>query len=132
MERHRKESTGAFRWSRSGWFGGQLGATVWPLLLGVGVSTQVAGLGALLIVLAVAPNLVGFALWRRRETLAPYPAIQILLAVCGLCMMLAMVCVSAAGLSANALGMPAWILLLYPGLMLAFHLRERGARKKAA
>ena len=30
------------------------------------------------------------------------------------------------------LRMPAWILLLYPGLMLAFHLRERGARKKAA
>jgi hypothetical protein len=132
MVRHDNGSAGAFRWSRGGWFGSQFGATIWPLLLGVGVATEEAGLGALLIALAVAPNLVGFALWRRRDTLAPYPALQILVAVCGFSMMLAMVGVRAHGLSLSSLGMSAWLLLLYPGIMLAFDLRERSARKAAA
>jgi hypothetical protein len=47
-------------------------------------------------------------------------------------MMLAMVGVRAHGLSLSSLGMSAWLLLLYPGIMLAFDLRERSARKAAA
>jgi len=133
MERRGNRGTEAFQWSRGGWFGSQLGATLWPLILGVVVFTQLKSLGLLLIAFAVTPNLVGIALWRRRHVLAPYPAFQSLVAACGLAALLAVVSARAAGFSPVSLGLPpAWLLLMYPGLMLIVHLRERSARRAAA
>jgi hypothetical protein len=133
MERSGSRGTGAFRWSRSGWFGSQFGATLWWIILSVVVFTQRKPLGLVLIAFAVIPNLIGIALWRRRHVLAPYPAIQILVTTCGVFALLSLVSASVAGFSPASLGMPpAWLLLMYPGLMVAFYSRERSARRAAA
>lgn len=127
-----KRGAGAFQWNRGGWFGCQVGATLWPLLLGVGTFIHVRPLGTLLIALGLVPHGVGIALWRRRHGLAPYPAIQALLAACGLAALLSVVAVKAAGLSPSSLGLPSgWVLLMYPVLMLAFHHREERVRRAA-
>src|SRR5262245_2289707 len=125
-------ATTAFEWSRAGWFGGQIGATIRPLFLGIGVFAHTKPLGALLVALAVIPNGVGIALWRRRSALAPYKAIQILIAVCGAAALLALICVEVAGLPESALGLaPPWFLLVYPALMYLFHRHEQRARDAA-
>ena len=75
-------------------------------------------------------NAFGTWLWSRRETLAPYPAIQMLLAACGVAALLTVLALSG---TAPELGrgerLSPWILLLFPGLMVTFHLRERAARR---
>jgi hypothetical protein len=128
-----KRGRGAFQWNRGGWFGSQLGASLWLVLLGVALLSRGRAVGGVVIGLGLAPNLLGVALWRRRESLAPYPAIQGLVAACGLSALLAMLCIAAAGLTPPSVGLPSlWFLLMYPGLMLAFHLQERSARRPSA
>lgn len=125
-----RHGDGAFQWNRAGWFGSQLGATLWLLLLGIAVLAHVKELGTALVVLALLPNAIGIYLWHRRHELAPYPAIQILLAACGLSALLSLIVVARAGLSPSLLGLPpAWLLAMYPALMLVFHLRERAAKQ---
>lgn len=127
-----RHGDGAFQWSRAGWFGSQLGATLWPLLLGLAVFAHSKALGAELVVLALLPNAIGIHLWLRRHELAPYPALQLLLAVCGVSAVLSVFAVAHTGLSPAALGLPpVWLLAIYPALMLVFHLRERAARQAA-
>jgi hypothetical protein len=130
MDRRAERAGGAFQWSRGGWFGGQLGATLWLVLLGVALLARSQPVGIVLVVLGLVPNAVGLALWRRRDTLPPYPAVQILLAVCGVSAGLALLGVALAGLPPSSAGPPsAWLLLMYPGLMAFLHLRERAARR---
>jgi hypothetical protein len=128
-EKEVRHGDGAFQWNRAGWFGSQLGATLWPLLLGVAVLTHSKALGAELVVLALLPNAIGIHLWLRRHEIAPYPAIQILVAACGLSALLSLFVVARAGMSPSSLGLPPGILPIYPALMLVFHLRERAARQ---
>lgn len=125
-----ERGSGAFQWNRGGWFGAQVGATLWLILLGGTLLARSEPVGILLVGLGLAPNLVGVVLWRRRDTLSPYPAIQVLLAVCGVSALLAVLGVRLSGLAPSAAGLPsAWLLLMYPGLMAVLHLREREARK---
>lgn len=133
VELQGKRGAGAFQWNRGGWFGSQLGATLWLALLGGLLLAQSQSVGALLVLCAAVPNLVGLALWRRRHSVSPYPAIQCLVAACGLGALVAMLGLRAAGVAQSPAGMPSsWFLLMYPGLMLAFHLQERAARRTAA
>lgn len=127
-----KLGEGAFQWNRGGWFGSQLGATLWLVLLGSLMLAQSRLVGGLVLAFGLAPNLIGTILWRRRHTLSPYRAIQGLFASCGLSALLAMLCIRAAGERYSDSGLPSlWLLLLYPGLMLSFHFRERRARSAA-
>ncbi len=71
------------RWNPGGWFGAQLGSTVWILVAGilslwVDVTTAMA-----VIALFVLANVIGMAIWRRREKLSAYAGIQILLPIVG-------------------------------------------------
>jgi len=128
-----KRGTGAFQWNRGGWFGSQLGATLWLVLLGSVLLAQSRWVGGLVVLFGLIPNLVGLLIWRRRYSVSPYPAIQALLAVCGLAALCAMLSIRAAGVAASSLDLPSlWFLLMYPGLMLAFHFQEQSARKTAA
>lgn len=132
MELQGKAGPGAFQWNRGGWFGSQVGATLWIVLLGASLLPSSPGLGGLVVTLGLIPNALGGLLWRRRQTLSPYPALQALLATCGLAALLALVCLRAAGV-AGADTLHAWgSIALYPGLMLVFHLRERSARRHIA
>ena len=72
-------------------------------------------------------NVVGVALWRARSRLAPYPAIQVLLAVLGVCAVVALFSLTEglAGAARYYRG-----LLLFPMLMIYFHFLERAALRK--
>ena len=69
-------------WNTGGWFGSQLGGTVWILVsaaisLGHDLST-----GVILLTLFLVPNIVGLILWRQRK-LTCYYSLQIVFALCG-------------------------------------------------
>ncbi len=128
-----KQGTGAFQWNRSGWFGSQLGATLWLALLGAALLAQAKPVGGQLLLFAVIPNFVGFVLWRLRSRMSPYPAIQALIAVCGVSALCGMLCLRASSAVETLEGLPSiWFLLMYPGLMLMFCLQERSARANVA
>ena len=130
MELQGRRGPGAFQWNRGGWFGAQCGATLWLVLLGGLLLAQSRSVGAAVLLCGLVPNAVGIWLWRRRDAWTPYPAVQVLLVACGLCALLALLCVRAEGGELpGAQPLSLWTLSVYPGLMLAFHLQERGARR---
>lgn len=128
MEWQGKPGSGAFQWNRGGWFGGQFGATAWMLVLGVVLLAQSHPVGAWLVLIGALPNVLGFVLWKRRHSLAPFPALQALVAACGLSAGVAWLCISESGPAAES-GFSAGLLLMYPGLLVWFFLMERSARR---
>lgn len=70
-------------WNFGGWFGGQLGGTAWILVAAVLVAFRDPQTGLWVGLMFLVPNLVGTLLWRRRERLSCYTAMQILLPVVG-------------------------------------------------
>lgn len=75
-------------WNTGGWFGSQLGGTVWILIaaaisLGYDLPTS-----TILLFLFLVPNIVGLILWRQRK-LTCYQSLQIVIALCGFCGLLA-------------------------------------------
>ena len=131
MQNTIKRGPGQFQWNRSGWFGGQAGATSWLVLLGCLLLVQGELVGVVALALGLLSNVLGLLLWRRRQTMPPYPALQILLGVTGLSAAVSLAAISVAGSSFSA-SSGFWFLLLYPALMLRFHLQERATRKAAA
>ena len=133
MDSHAKEGPGLFQWNGGGWFGAQLGMSLWIALLGGALLMSSRPVGTWLIVLALVANALGVLLWTRRDRLEPYPALQVLLGIGGVTAVIAFVAVARAGVPSEESGLPTpWFLLMYPGLMLTFHLRERAARRAMA
>jgi len=131
MEYQGKPGPGRFQWSRGGWFGGQLGATLWLLLLGGILLVHGRMAGAVVLALGLAINGFGFYLWQARHRWEPYPAIQVFIGACALVAVVSILLASASNPSAEATdpipSLPT--LLIYPALMAVFHLQERSARK---
>ena len=130
------QGKGRFQWSTGGWFGAQFGATFYLVLLGALLARQMPRAGILLVLCGLAPNVIGTGIWMRRDRFAPYPALQLLggtlfvftaLALGGL-----ILCGARLGLLPSCIAearQVAWIILIYPALMLMFHLQERGASR---
>ncbi|HKJ23596.1 MAG TPA: hypothetical protein VKB65_02150 [Myxococcota bacterium] len=128
MELQGKPGPGRFQWSRGGWFGAQIGATVWLLLLGVLMLDRGRSSGAVVLALGLAVNGLGVWLWRARHEREPYPSIQILLGACAVAAVASVLLASTADLEGGFTpSLPT--LLVYPGLMAIFHLQEQAARK---
>lgn len=72
---------GAFQWNWGGWFGSQLGGSLW-LLGGALFIRDAPGVTGVWAAAFVAVNVVGTTLWRRRDRIAPFPAILALLIIC--------------------------------------------------
>jgi hypothetical protein len=132
----RRPMPSAFQWNAGAWFGAQLGSTLWLLLLGVLFlwSGRLSGAWALLAF--VFSNGSALLLWLRRDRIGAYPALQLLLAVLGLCNLAAFAGIDLAGdlvaVDPHFADHPRWLywgLLLYPALALSFYLRERAARR---
>ncbi|MCA8980743.1 MAG: hypothetical protein H6831_05445 [Planctomycetes bacterium] len=129
------ESPSAFQWNQGGWFGALLGGTCWmPLTAGVvaGADALAAGLVLLFYVAAI---FYGIRLWKRRADLPPYPAIQRLITVEGLCALAAVVSLhlrDAWQFLPETGRAPIWTmyaaLLIFPAMLVKFHLQERAAR----
>ena len=132
MKHEARSDAGAFEWNRGGWFGTQVGATLWLVLLGGLLMAQSRPVGGLVLASGLVPNLLGVLLWRRRHSVSAYHGIQALLAACGIGALVAMACLRVSSDQGASADLPsAWLLLLYPGLMLVLHLRERSAAKDA-
>ena len=130
-----KESPDAFQWNKSGWFGALLGGTCWLLIMAGLIAGEDPLTGGAILLCWAAAILYGLWLWRRRAALRPYPAIQKLLAVEGLCALVAVASVhlrDAMQYLPEHSQVPMWMmygaLLIFPALLAKFHLQERAAR----
>jgi hypothetical protein len=134
MHSDEKDGTRRFQWNRGGCFGSQVGASLWLVLLGCLIMAQGRMVGAAVLLFGLVPNLVGVALWRNRHRLSPYPALQLLVATAGISALVSLLILWGSDGPVHSLKLPSslWFLLVYPGVMLAFHLQERAARKAAA
>lgn len=124
-----KAGTGRFQWSTGGWFGSQIGSTLWLFILGAVLLNKSTALGLLLLFLFILPNAAGWLLWRERHRIEPYPAIQALLGTIGVSSLFAVVVLDLSGYIAKlepgmrespkqAYG----YILIFPILMIAFHI----------
>ena len=132
-----QKGPGQFQWNAGGWFGSQLGGTVWMLVAGVMFLPQSLVSATVLIACFAIANAVGCRLWLRRDRLAPYPSIQRLLAVMAVFFVVAFVAFDQTGplmyLNLEPTPFPKnlyWLLLMLPAIMLMFHFIEREARKR--
>ena len=118
------------QWNAGGWFGGQLGATLWILVAGILAGIRDPGTGVIVVAVFLLPNVLGLILWRRRR-LSCYASTQLLIGTCGLCSMLTVYLLESANVwtriqtggqvSAQS---SYWIIaLVFGGLMLTFYLR---------
>ncbi len=137
VRKNAKLGSGQFQWNAGGWFGAQLGGSLWMLILGFTLLGRQPGLGALALALALLVNATGFLLWWRRDRLAPYPCIQGLLALVCVATLILLVTFDATGRLAlldprfrdNPRGLYT-IVLMFPGLMALFHFQNRMGKKK--
>ncbi|MDF1800767.1 MAG: hypothetical protein P1V81_16450 [Planctomycetota bacterium] len=129
---------GTLQWNFGGYFGSQFGATLWIALLGGLLVTKDVRLGLGILGLFLVANAIGVGLWRRRATLAPHRATQLLCltsfgAAAGTMYLLHTMGV--ADLAAPELGdgRPLWVYLaVYPILMAGLWWIDRAGRPKQA
>lgn len=75
-------------WNASGWFGAQLGSSVW-ILVAAGLSAvRDVSTGVVLFGIFAVPNVVGYLLWRGKK-LSCYAATQFLIGLMGIFSLLA-------------------------------------------
>jgi hypothetical protein len=129
---------GTLQWSAGGYFGSQLGATLWIALLGCLLVPLEPVLGLGILALYLVANGLGFALWRRRATLAPHTGIQLLCVASLGAAAATLFLLDAVGISELAQaevgdGRPLWAyLLVYPLLMLLLWWLDRRGRPPRA
>jgi len=70
-------------WNLGGWFGGQLGGTLWILIAAALSAIRDLETGALVFVTFLIPNIIGTIMWQRRDRLSCYVAIQMVLLLVG-------------------------------------------------
>ncbi len=129
---------GQFQWSPGGWFGAQLGGTVWMLIAAVVLIPEGAEVAGIALLCFSVPNLVGLLLYRQRHRIAPYPALQGLIFVIGIVTAIIVVYLNQSGFVQKVdprLGYGRWgfflLPLLFSGLMAWFHWKERsGVRRR--
>jgi len=131
-----KQGKGTFQWNTGAWFGGQVGSTCWLFILGIITLTKNTNYGLLILLCFLLPNLLGTAIWRRRDRIAPYPAIQLLMLLIGGFALLAFMLLDVSGLipvlDPTYTDSPRklyWFLLIFPALMALFFVIERGNKK---
>ena len=77
-----RNKTMNLEWNAGGWFGGQLGGTAWILVAAALATAQDTSTGLILLIIFLAPNIVGYLLWRTQK-LSCYAALQILFSLVG-------------------------------------------------
>lgn len=136
------QGQGHFQWNAGGWFGGQLGSTVWLLVGAALVVPQSLKVAGILFGCFLLPNLLGLWLWSRRDRIAPYPAMQALIWTVAVFATVAFLTFDFAAAELPYLGtqlesqpfssLMYCFLLIFPGLSLLFYLIEREARRQQA
>ncbi len=126
----------AFSWNAGGWFGSQLGCTLWLLILGFVLLSRDALAASVCLAGFLALNAWGLYLWRGRQGLSPYSAIQRFLLAASVVIAVVVAVVNVRGVSeppaAGALVstyLPYWVIAVAPALMVLFFLRQRGLNR---
>jgi hypothetical protein len=134
MQSHdRSTPSQPFRWNAGGWFGSQLGGTLWLLLLALLVFPKDALAASVVLACFAGANLVGIWLWRRRQRIAAYPALQGMIAACGVASLIALAFLDSRPESPGfAPSIPYWVLLIFPAVMVVFLLQRRSAARGLA
>ena len=127
MKTH-KEGSGKFQWNTGGWFGAQIGSTLWLLLLGMILLNKNVIIGSIILLFFILPNMMGWIIWNERHRIEPYPAIQALLGMIGFSSLFAVIILDLSGyitkLEPGMRDSPKqayWYLLIFPVLIIAFH-----------
>ena len=120
---------GHFQWNWPGWFGSQAGCSAWMLFGGILLSLKSPWLGGYWVGMFVVLNAAGFWLYFRRDRILPYPAVQLLLLVCGVTSISAwtLLVVMRPDLLPlmQATALKGYLcLMIIPGIMLSFHFKE--------
>jgi len=136
MKKQSRVGPGRFQWNTGGWFGAQLGSTVWLILA---ATIQLPGYPkATVVALAcfLVPNVFGLILFLNRHRVAPYPAIQWLICAIGVASIIFVVYLNRSDLVREIdprLGYGQWGFYLLPalfgGVMALFHAMERNTVK---
>ena len=72
------------QWNIGGWLGGQLGGTAWILVAGI-LSLRFDMTTALVVIaLFVLANVIGLAIWQRRDRLSAYAGVRVLMPIIGI------------------------------------------------
>lgn len=115
-------------WNRGGWFGSQIGSTLWLLPCGFSLLSEDGRAACLAFAAFVACNLWGLALWRRRARLSAHRGIQAFLL--GAMVTIAIVTVGTEVLLGASL-LPHWVIAAPLPLMVHFWWLERQANRPA-
>ncbi len=123
-------------WHAGGWFGSQLGGTLWLLILGVFLIPQEQLAASVCIGSCVALNVWGLYLWRCRLHLTPYVGIQRFLAAEAVVVALVVWTVNWRGVSKPpppgslvSVYLPYWAVAIVPAVMLFLWFQEWGRRR---
>jgi hypothetical protein len=127
---------GRFQWNAGGWFGSQLGGTTWLFVGAMVLATRALDLAAIWLACFLGANLAGLWLWSRRDRIAPFAALELLLAVCGIAGLAALggLELFRPELAFQLTGMrhASAVLLGVPLLMAWFLVLEQGERRRRA
>lgn len=130
------QGDGQFQWNKGAWFGGQIGATASLMLVGIGLFFVDIPLGLVCLFCGVVPNVWGYLMWRHRDRLAPYPAIQRLIVIDFAFSALAWGYAYYFGPSLETENLSvlevARALLIFPAIMLLCHLQEQNGKRLRA
>jgi hypothetical protein len=126
----------AFAWNAGGWFGTQIGCTLWLLILGFVLLSKDSLVAWLCVASFLVLNAWGLYLWRSRERLTAYAGLQRFLLMASVIIAVVVVVVNDRGLSEPpapgalvSTYLPYWVVLAAPALMLLFFWRERRAKR---
>jgi NADH:ubiquinone oxidoreductase subunit 6 (subunit J) len=125
----------AFVWNAGGWFGAQLGSTLWMAILGFVLLAKDLPAAATALAGFALANAAGFFLWRGRARRSAYSGLQLFLLALALIVAAVVAVVQLRGASETPTSgvstyLPWWVAGLAPILMLVFLLRERAARRQ--
>ncbi|HXH02231.1 MAG TPA: hypothetical protein VNN09_02815 [Candidatus Competibacteraceae bacterium] len=128
---------GRFQWNTAGWFGSQLGSTVWLLGAALTMLPEHTEAGIVAFFCFFIPNIFGLMLYLRRNRIAPYAAFQWSILMTGIVSTLFVVYLNHSSLVGEIdprLDYRQWgfylLPILFGGLMVLFYFMERNALKK--
>lgn len=130
-----RKGTGAFQWNKWGWFGAQIGSSLWLLILAIAFLWISMPIALWWLLCFLIPNIISFTLWRRRDRLDPYVALQTSVAVLGVATFLALLGTDLSGIIPRIdprydhLGYFYLLLLMFPWLMAMFYFQNRAGRR---
>jgi hypothetical protein len=133
VARQPRAGPGLFQWNTGGWFGAQIGSTVWMLLVATWMAPLAPEIAVVGLLCFVVPNVLGTWTWCRRDWIAPHLAIQMLMASLTASSLLLLITLDwfwPAAIPREPLGRGYAVCLGVPVMMAGWYVRERVRAKR--